>query len=121
MMMALFDLEGTFMEDSDDWIINSSGLYVATRSFLIRRGYCCANKCLNCPYVNWRSSSTWKPLDASMIRTAKVSPKVLEGVRQTLAAHEWQVQHGSQSEEAFHQEMITHYRLLLKRWKELGG
>jgi len=29
------------MEDPDDWIIDSNGFYVATRSFLIRRGYCC--------------------------------------------------------------------------------
>lgn len=109
------------MEDSDDWMINSNGLYVATRSFLIRRGYCCANRCLNCPYINWRNSPIWKPLDASMIRAARVSPKVLEGVREALAQHERQVQHGSQPEDALHQEMIAHYRLLLKHWKELGA
>jgi|SRR5437762_7627039 len=108
------------MENSDDWIINSNGLYVATRSFLIRRGYCCANQCLNCPYVNWRSSLTWKPLDASMIRITKVSVKVIEGIKNALVLHERQVRHGSQSEEAFHQQMIAHYRLLLRRWEELG-
>jgi hypothetical protein len=106
------------MEDSDDWIIASNGLYIATRSFLIRRGYCCANQCLNCPYVNWRNSPTWKPLDASMIPMTKVSPKAREEVQKALARHEGQAQDESQSEEAFHERMIVHYRLLLKRWED---
>src|ERR1700704_3847661 len=52
------------MEDSNDWMIDANGFYVATRSFLIRRGFCCANQCRNCPYINWRNSPTWKPLPA---------------------------------------------------------
>ena len=106
------------MENSDDWIIDSNGFYIATRSFLIRRGYCCANQCLNCPYINWRKSSTWKPLEASMIHSARVSPKAIEGARKALAEHERQVEHASQSEGTFHQQMILHYRLLLKHWEE---
>ena len=39
------------MADSPDWEIDSNGLYVATRSFLVRRGFCCANQCRNCPYI----------------------------------------------------------------------
>lgn len=104
------------MEESDDWMIDSNGLYVATRSFLMRRGYCCGNQCRNCPYINWRNSPTWKPLEASMIHITKVSPKVLAGVRKVLAQLE---QYGSH-EEVFHQEMIVHYRLLLERWEEAG-
>jgi hypothetical protein len=107
------------MEDSGDWIIDANGFYIATRSFLMRRGYCCANQCRNCPYINWRNSPLWRPLDASMIRVTKVSPKAIEGARKALALHEKQVQEASQSEEAFHQQMIAHYRLLLKRWGEL--
>jgi hypothetical protein len=38
-----------------DWEVTAEGLYMATRSFLVRRGYCCANRCRNCPYVNWRN------------------------------------------------------------------
>jgi len=49
----------TLGQDSNDWIIDSNGLYVATRSFLTRCGYCCANQCRNCPYINWRNSPTW--------------------------------------------------------------
>ena len=30
--------------------MNEDGLMVATRAFLLRRGYCCGNGCLNCPY-----------------------------------------------------------------------
>ena len=70
------------------------------------------------PNINWRSSPVWEPLDASMIQIAKVSPKAIAGVRKALAQHERQVQNKSQSEEAFHQQMIAHYRLLLKHWEE---
>ena len=106
------------MQDPDDWIIDSNGFYVATRSFLIRRGYCCANQCLNCPYINWRNSPTWKPLPAEAVHVTVVSPKALEGARNALASHERQLQAGIQINEELHQEMIAHYRLLLERWEE---
>ncbi|SRR5260370_41092679 len=109
------------MEDQDDWIIDSNGLYVATRSFLIRRGYCCANQCRNCPYINWRNSPTWEPLPAEAVHVAEVSPKAVEGARKALAYHERQVQRESHAEEALHQTMIAHYRFLLERWEEARG
>gem|GEM_PF-2275849 len=34
-----------------DWEIDENGLWVATRAFLLRRGYCCGNGCRNCPYA----------------------------------------------------------------------
>ena len=34
-----------------DWVLNEDGLLMATRSFLLRRGYCCGNGCRNCPYA----------------------------------------------------------------------
>jgi hypothetical protein len=108
------------MKDSDDWIIDANGLYIATRSFLMRRGYCCANQCRNCPYINWRNSSHWKPLEAAMIHAAKVSPRAIEGARKALALHEEQVKRAGQTEEAFHQKMIAHYRLLLNVWCEIN-
>jgi hypothetical protein len=106
------------MEDQNDWIIDSNGFYIATRSFLIRRGYCCANQCRHCPYINWRNSPTWKPLPAEAIRVTGVSAKAVEGARNALTYHERQVQTGNQTDEALHQAMIAHYRLLLERWEE---
>lgn len=106
------------MEDSSDWIVDENGFYVATRSFLIRRGYCCANQCRNCPYINWRNSSTWEPLSAEAVHGTKVSPKAIEGARKALIYHERQLQNGSQTEEGLHQVMIVHYRLLLEYWSE---
>jgi hypothetical protein len=105
------------MENSTDWVIDSNGFYIATRSFLIRRGYCCANQCRNCPYINWHNSPLWRPLEASMIRAATVSPKAIEGARKALAYHERQVQQEDQFLETFHREMVAHYHLLLKRWE----
>jgi hypothetical protein len=33
-----------------DYYILPNGLLVFTASYLLRRGYCCGNGCLNCPY-----------------------------------------------------------------------
>ena len=106
------------MEDSNDWIIDANGFYIATRSFLMRRGYCCANQCRNCPYINWRNSPTWQPLPPEAIQITKVSPKAVEGARKALAYHERLRRQESLSEEVHHKAMIAHYRLLLERWEE---
>lgn len=34
-----------------DFEQNEDGLWVATRAFLLRRGYCCGCGCRNCPYI----------------------------------------------------------------------
>lgn len=38
------------IEGVDYYIDGESGLMVLTFLFLINRGYCCGNGCLNCPY-----------------------------------------------------------------------
>lgn len=103
------------MEDSDDWIIDAHGFYIATRSFLMRRGFCCANQCRNCPYINWRYSPQWEPLPAEMVQITTVSAKAIEGARQALAYH---AQLPEEARET--QDMIAHYRMLLERWEEAG-
>jgi hypothetical protein len=99
-------------------MIDSDGFYVATRSFLVRRGFCCANQCRNCPYINWRNSPTWKPLPAEAVRVTTVSPKAVEGARKALTHHEEQLRVESRTKAAFHQAMISHYHLLLEYWEE---
>ena len=106
------------MTDPADWIIDENGLYVATRSFLTRRGYCCVNQCRNCPYINWRNSPTWEPLPVEAVQITKVSSKAIEGARKALRYHEAQLQNGSQTSKRLHQSMIAHYRLLLQQWSE---
>ncbi|MFC4756877.1 DUF5522 domain-containing protein [Solitalea agri] len=34
----------------EDYIINENGLMVLTREYHLKRGYCCMNSCLNCPW-----------------------------------------------------------------------
>ena len=36
--------------DDDEFYINDSGFYVFTEAYLLKRGYCCGNGCLHCPY-----------------------------------------------------------------------
>jgi hypothetical protein len=36
--------------DEEDYYFNEKGLMVFTRSYHLKRGYCCKNNCLHCPY-----------------------------------------------------------------------
>jgi len=33
-----------------DYYVNEDGLYVFTREYHLKRGYCCKNKCKHCPW-----------------------------------------------------------------------
>ena len=99
-----------------DWEITPDGLYIATRHFLLRRGYCCANRCRNCPYINWRTDPAWQHAPASVIRRTRVSPKTLAGAQAALAYHEQALISAPEHEQAYHQDMIDHYRCILGRW-----
>ena len=93
-------------EQNEDWEIDASGLWIATRSFLIRRGYCCANQCRHCPYINWRNTLTWQPSPAEAVQFAEVSPKVLKGIHQKLAYHQQQLQVDNAAQKARHRSLI---------------
>ncbi len=36
--------------DDDEFYVNDSGLFVFTAEYLLKRGYCCGNGCLHCPF-----------------------------------------------------------------------
>lgn len=38
------------LSDNDDYYFNDSGLIIFTAQYLLDRGYCCGNGCVNCPY-----------------------------------------------------------------------
>lgn len=38
------------MKEGEDYIINDQGLLVFTKEYHLKRGSCCKNKCLNCPW-----------------------------------------------------------------------
>lgn len=103
-------------EADADWEVTPDGLYIATRHFLVRRGYCCANRCRHCPYINWRVNPAWQHAPAGAIRHTRVSPKALAGARTALNAHEQALSCAPEHEQTYHQEMIEHYRLLLENW-----
>ncbi|MGL4632641.1 MAG: DUF5522 domain-containing protein [Leadbetterella sp.] len=35
---------------NSNFYINENGMVVFTREYHLKRGYCCQNRCLNCPY-----------------------------------------------------------------------
>ena len=37
---------------SEDYYFNEDGLMVFTREYHLKRGFCCKNNCLNCPYTD---------------------------------------------------------------------
>ena len=103
--------------EEDDWEITSEGLYIATRGFLCRRGYCCANRCRNCPYINWRYQCTWQPVDPAYVRQVRVSPKAIVGAQAFLEYHQQQLARCPASDHDYHRSMIVHYQLLLQCWR----
>ncbi len=36
--------------EDDEMYLNPDGLIVFTADYLLKRGYCCGNGCLHCPY-----------------------------------------------------------------------
>jgi hypothetical protein len=104
-------------ENIVDWEIANDGLYVATRNFLIRRGYCCANRCRNCPYINWRQQRDWQPLPIECLRRRCVKPKVIAGARELLCQHKQQLQQCNAKERDYHRRMIAYYNHLLETWE----
>ncbi|GAC1356174.1 MAG: hypothetical protein NVSMB38_37410 [Ktedonobacteraceae bacterium] len=110
-------MEQFSVEEEGDWEITADGLYMATRGFLSRRGYCCANQCRNCPYINWRDNPTWQPVAHDYVRRIRVSPKAVAGAATLLRFHKERVQQGTPEEQKQHQAMVEHYTFLLERWK----
>jgi hypothetical protein len=44
-----------------DYYINDDGNYVFTRKYHLKRGHCCKNKCLHCPW-NFGKPKKAKPI-----------------------------------------------------------
>jgi hypothetical protein len=38
------------LEEGIDYYINEDGNFVFTKEYHLKRGYCCKNKCLHCPW-----------------------------------------------------------------------
>jgi Family of unknown function (DUF5522) len=38
------------MTEGEDFYINDKGLFVFTEAYHLKRGFCCENGCLHCPY-----------------------------------------------------------------------
>ena len=36
--------------EGEDYYVNEQGLITFTAKYLLERGWCCGNGCLNCPY-----------------------------------------------------------------------
>ena len=41
------------LQENIDYYINADGNFVFTKEYHLKRGYCCKNKCLHCPW-NYR-------------------------------------------------------------------
>ena len=56
--------------EGKDYYFNSAGLMVFTKLYHLKRGYCCKNGCINCPY-GYRKSCTPKNLSRLDKKTKK--------------------------------------------------
>lgn len=57
----------------EDYYLNEKGHLVFTASFLKRRGYCCGNGCLHCPYdyEGVRDKNLQQQLKSKMARNSQ--------------------------------------------------
>jgi hypothetical protein len=46
-----------------DYYINEDGLFVFTWEYHLKRGYCCKNKCLHCPWDYGKIKEETRPGD----------------------------------------------------------
>lgn len=46
------------MKEGEDFYFNEDGLMVFTAAYHLKRGYCCKNKCLHCPWNFGKKKST---------------------------------------------------------------
>ncbi|HWZ14896.1 MAG TPA: DUF5522 domain-containing protein [Mucilaginibacter sp.] len=44
------------LKEHIDYYINQDGNFVFTKEYHLKRGYCCKNKCLHCPWNYGKSS-----------------------------------------------------------------
>jgi hypothetical protein len=44
------------LKEHIDYYINQDGNFVFTKEYHLKRGYCCKNKCLHCPWNYGRPS-----------------------------------------------------------------
>ena len=49
-LVRLLRFKMKLVEGEDYYIDEKSGLMVLTSLFLLKRGFCCSNGCVNCPY-----------------------------------------------------------------------
>ncbi len=43
------------LKEGEDYYINGDGNFVFTEAYHLKRGYCCKNKCLHCPWSHGKS------------------------------------------------------------------
>ena len=46
------NLKGRQLIENEDYYFNKDGNWVFTETYHLKRGYCCKNRCLHCPYRN---------------------------------------------------------------------
>lgn len=47
---SIFNHSKLIMKEGEDFYFNEDGLMVFTQAYHLKRGYCCKNKCKNCPW-----------------------------------------------------------------------
>ena len=50
------------LEEGSDYYINADGNFVFTAAYHLKRGYCCKNQCLHCPW-NYKGEMPISPPD----------------------------------------------------------
>ncbi|RZL15230.1 MAG: hypothetical protein EOO89_14040 [Pedobacter sp.] len=54
------------MNEGEDYYFNDAGLMIFTKAYHLKRGYCCKNKCLNCPWNYGKRTANGRQNDQEM-------------------------------------------------------
>lgn len=57
------------LQEGVDYYINEDGNFVFTKEYHLKRGYCCKNKCLHCPWGYGKPDDPQKPQNNSRKNT----------------------------------------------------
>jgi hypothetical protein len=66
------------MEEGVDFYFNEQGLMVLTATYLLERGYCCQNKCTNCPW-NYGKENSQQSSESIHNQTLNQNDSIKEG------------------------------------------
>ena len=93
-----------------------SNVIDSERASLFRPGYCCGERCQDCPYFNWTNQMPWYPPPEEAIKSHAVPTLTLSVLRGRRALALLFLRKGTPEEVEYYQILLHYYSMLAERW-----